>query len=75
MKSTWNRMDVRHGHKRVEFLQEIWRQGVGWFHFRRRKKADLAEAKRADAEWALQFDQRAQELLDRLKQELRERKT
>ena len=80
---TWAAMARRHGHEQYEFLLDVWNSAKGWFPGlrirHRNRKEELAEAKRADAEWALQFDRENRdlgkdELLEKLKRELRSRR-
>ena len=82
MNDNWGAMARRRGHKRVEFLMQVWSSAKGWLPAlrirRRNRKKELAAAKRADAEWAMQFDREnrdleKEELVEKLKRELNER--
>ena len=84
MNDNWGAMARRRGHDRVEFLLQVWSSAKGWLpnlRIRRRNRArELAEAKRADAEWALQFDREnrdleKEELIEKLKDELSTRQS
>ena len=69
MRSTndnWAAMAKRQGHEQYEFLLDIWNSAKGWLpwtiRYQRNRRRKLIEAKRADAEWALQFDRENRDL-------------